>query len=493
MKALAHLFVLFPLLTASLHGNPFTWTGQSGNGNWVDPGNWDVAPDFTASNATQNTYNFIFNNTSQQVQQLGNQERRFTSLLFNGGAYSLSNGNAGFLFGGGGGGITVTAGNHVISGGAFKINVFVEKSNGGLLVDNGSLTLVASDGFSIAGSSALRYLPVSGNGTVTLSGKLTTNAYGGSVLLKEGFSGRLILDTAGSTIADGELVHNGTGVVEIRANDALGALGMRFANDAARVAAGGGARTLDNTVTIDKGITLAGEETLELRGALAFTSGSRSVGVEEAGAELKFSGTVSGSSGEVVKRGAGTWVLSGDNEATWSQEIRVTEGEVRLLAESGAAAGTGRMVVGADGKLSGYGALKGEVEIEGVLTIGAEGGFHFANGLEFLDGAAILMEKDGVAGIIENDLIFGENVLLVLSADGDWAVGESYRLFNLNGGEITGSLVFSGPFQGSFSYESGPGGYLEFTLTAIPEPAAPVMALAAASLVLLGRRRLCRS
>ncbi len=474
MKALscfaASLPVFLFVLAASAAGNPFTWTGEGGNGNWTTATNWDEAPDFSAAPATQNDYQFIFGSALQTSQQLGNTLRRFHTMTFSDSNYTLDNGSANLTFGGGGGGIVVNSGAQTISAGNFNINVFVASSNGGLNVNNGSLTLNASGAFQILGSSALRILPISGNGTVTLNGVVASGVNGGSLLLRDTFTGRLILNTAGSTISGGEVLHQGSGTLQINSNDSIGTLALRMANANARLEAGDGARTLSNALVVDAGATLAGSHAMTFTGTTTLGSGDRSLTVEAADGVLTLAGAISGSGGEVVKAGAGRLILSADNSATWSQDLRITAGTLELTAASGSATGSGDLLIEAGAKLTGSGRVEGAVAVAGALGLGSAGAYHFANGLTLEPNAEITWEYGAFAAEIDGDLLLGGGTVLRLAEDGAWQIGEVYRLFLLDDGDITGTLTLGGPWQGDFTYVSGESGYVELKLTAIPEP-----------------------
>jgi hypothetical protein len=122
--------------------------------------------------------------------------------------------------------------------------------------------------------------------------------------------------------------------------------------------------------------------------------------------------------------------------------------------------------------------------VEGTLGIGGESSpLTFGSTLYMEENSIIRLTHEAMAGVIEGDLVFGENVQLLLEDLELWEIGETYRLFNLMDGDIVGTLALGGGLLGDFSYQSGPNGYVEFTLTAVPEPATWVLLVGAMLLV----------
>lgn len=485
------LFILCSILcfASTLSSNPFVWNGTGGDGNWLNLDNWNPQPNFSASNVEQNAFIFEFSQVVQMQQNMGNVQRRFHSLNFSAGSFQLENGLGALVFGSGGGGIIVSSGDHQVSAGAFNINVYVNNSVGGLIVNNGSLTLTVNDGgagYSITGSSALRYLPVEGNGTITLNGKMNFNTNGGTIRLRENFSGRLVLNTEGSTIGVGSVEHRGTGVLQIGADDALGTLTLRFENDGARVESGNGARVIQNNVVVDSGFALTGDRNMEFSGGVNFT-GNHQVRVDDVGAELVMSGSISGSIGEVTKSGEGTWRLKGDHSGSWSQGIGVHEGTLYVDTSVGSATGSGDLYIAQEATLTGVGGIGGNVNIAGELLLGDSGALVFENSVEF-NSAMIHYGSDSIAAAVEGDLLFGQDVVVKLDSASSFEIGETYRLFDVYGGTITGELELAGGYIGDFAYQAGENGYVEFTLIQIPEPGT----LGIAVLGLLGAARMIR-
>lgn len=472
MKTLLYCALFGSLASAPLLANPFSWTGLGGNGSWLDTANWSApAPDFSASNAVQSDYIFLFNSPVEMQQSMGGATRRFDRMEFSTGSFQLENGTGVLTFTKSVGGIVVSGGNHSITAGNFNLNVFVANSLGGLKVDNGSLTLTTSGSFAVAGSSALRYLPVDGNGTITLNGALSTNDNGGTVRLRESFSGKLILNTAGSTIRVGEFLHEGSGTVRLDADDAIGTLALHFKNAAAKIESGLGARTIANAVIVESGFHLVGGNDLKMEGAVNHTGADgHIIGVEQAGATLHFSGNVSGSVEPWTKKGAGTVILSGDNAASWSQAVVVENGLLRVENATGSATGSGTVTIGADGSLAGNGRIGGATSIHGTLELGEAAALRFGDDLTLEDESRMVLSYGSAPARVEGNLSFGEQVTLVLDASAAWEIGQSYRLFELTDGTITGSLTLAGPYTALWDIQSGPEGYIAFELQAIPEP-----------------------
>ncbi|HWL54376.1 MAG TPA: PEP-CTERM sorting domain-containing protein [Chthoniobacteraceae bacterium] len=484
IKTLFYCAFIGSLASGPVLADSFQWTGGASTGNWLDLGNWSSPPpDF---NDTDDAI-FVFDTAVQMNQSMGGTTRRFDRFEFSAGNFQLDNGTGALTFVKAVGGMVVSAGNHSISAGRFSINIYTATSGGGLSVNNGSLSLSASEGFFITGSKELRYLPISGNGTVTLSGELLESTNGGTLKLRESFTGKLILDTAGSTINLGKLLYDGGGTVRLDADDALGSLTIDFNNAAAKIESGLGARSIANNVIARSSFTVVGEYDLEVKGSVSNEgAGGQAVTVAEAATTLRLSGGISGSLGTWTKAGAGTVVLSGENTGSWSQAIVVEEGILRVENETGSATGSGMVTVQADATLAGNGRVGGATSIHGTLELGEAVPLRFGEALSFEEGSRITLSAGSAPALLEGDLSFGEGVTLVLDAASTWEVGETYRLFELTDGTITGSLTLSGSYTAVWDIQDGPDGYVAFELQAIPEPAHWVLFLS--GIALLGWR-----
>lgn len=458
------ILVSSALFVFTAGANPFTWTGSGETDQWTDAANWDTAPDFSRANATLNTYEFIFNSNS--VQDMGDTTRRFFSLTFNGGDSVLFNGTGNIIIGSGGGGIIVNGGNQVINTGLFSINVFTANSNGGIIVNNGSLTLNASDGFSITGSSAPRYGVFSGNGDITLNGRLLANPQESRLLLRDNFSGTLTLQTAGSEAA-GFTSHEGTGELRLAADDALGNMSLRLANNGARIASVGGKRTIANTVEVRNSFTLSGADSMEWSGQTDFSATAFTVMVANASAELIVSGTVNGASGVLAKEGAGTLVLAADDQSQWAQRIEIHDGGLRVEDSGASATGTGEVWIGREATLWGEGTIDGATEVLGTLRMGAGNGLNFGDGLTLGAESILLLEYGAEPVSVAGDLVLVAGATVLLDESVLWQVGETYTLFEIIEGDVVGALQIKGDYGAQFHYGDG---VVSFTLTAIPEP-----------------------
>ncbi|HWL51605.1 MAG TPA: hypothetical protein VNQ90_04175 [Chthoniobacteraceae bacterium] len=480
------------LPAARLHGQDDTyyWTGEGDNGNWSNADNWNPVPDFntsTSPNSVQNGYIFIFEGPNQPDQNTGSSAR-FRELHFKGGDFTLTTSGQ-VVFGKQDGGITVDSDDITLHAGSVAMSVFRNKTVGGLTVNDGTLLLDVAGNVTVGGSEVVRYLPVDGNGTITLQGTMIDSGVGGGLHLKSTFSGRLILNTGGSTlgtIGGGTLSHAGTGILELRANDAAGVLPFEFLNSQAAIEAGGGARTLQNAVKAHTGFRVTGSHALGLAGTLDLGMGSQTIEVVETGGALILQSAVTGSGGTFTKTGEGRLVIESDNTAAWSQTVAIDEGELHVANQTGLATGSGLLIIGADGHLSGASGRVGTAEIVGTVHLESTEVLTFAGDLSMQAGSGIVMTYGAGAALLEGDLDLAEGVTLSLDGSG-WAPGETYRLFNLADGSITGELSFSGPYLATFFYQSGEEGYIDFQLAAIPEPSGVLLgtiafALAAATL-----------
>jgi autotransporter-associated beta strand protein len=176
--------------------------------------------------------------------------------------------------------------------------------------------------------------------------------------------------------------------------------------------------------------------------------------------DLAYSGIVSGS-GAVVKQGAGTLILSGNN--TYSGATTVAAGSLLIngsLANSAVS-------VGRCGTLGGSGSIGELVTVQsgGVLSPGNSPGLLSVSALDLLAGSTSLMQIDGDgsggAGTAGTDYDS-----LAISTSGGLSYGGSLELEFGNGSEfLNGTLfelfAFSGSAAGHFDsvFSSGTGVY----------------------------------
>lgn len=238
----------------------------------------------------------------------------------------------------------------------------------------------------------------------------------------------------------------------------------------------------------------AGSDTLNLGAGVNASSAVKNfetVGVASGSAEI--SGVLSGTT--LAKTGEGRLVLSNANLHTGL--VTVEAGELAVANATGSATGSGDVRVNAGATLSGGGFIAGNVELSGVLAPGAGLGALSVGGDVTWNGTAenAWNFQLGLAGASDH-----------LSVGGDFlkGTGEAYVFDFLSGAtegtyvlvDWTGTTTFS---AGDFSYVnlaagltgvfSIDGNRLEFTASAVPEPAAAAALLGAAALGLAVWRR----
>lgn len=248
------------------------------------------------------------------------------------------------------------------------------------------------------------------------------------------------------------------------------------------------------TGSIDGG---AGADTLNLGSGVNATSAIlnfEQVNVATGAATL--SGVVGGAS--LTKGGAGTLVLSGAN--TYTGLTTVDAGVLRVDNSAGSATGAGDVLVNAGAALAGAGGIAGNVTLAGILapgdglgtlTVGGNVTWNgsLANAFQFELGAANASDRLLAGG----DFLKGSGVDFVF----DFQSGATLGTFVLV--DWDGVTTFT---AGDFSYVNLADGYagvfaingsrLEFTTSAIPEPAtyAALFGAGALGLALFRRRRL---
>lgn len=499
--------VILPTLllatSLSLHANPFFWTGAGGDGNWSNEDNWSPeAPDWNADNSTRNAFQFIFDSGVQTNQTTVNAETRFNRMIFDGDDYTIETSDR-FLFGGGNGGIIVDDGDIVLTSRRIAMNVFTPASSGGLEVNNGSLhlnvTLPGTDSGQISvGGTGGRYFPVDGNGTIMVDGFFTDAGDGGGIRTKQDFTGRLILNTPGSTISVLSTWLQGSGTVEVRTDDSLGTLPILVQNTLATLEAGNGARTLQNNVNAETGFRVSGDNRLTLAGSINLGVGSRTVQVMSSDGHLVFDHEVSGADGTFTTDGPGLLEITGDNSSTWSQQIAINNGELRVSNSSGSATGTGNISVNNGGLLSGNGA------VEGIISLNIGGAISPGNSIGTLSGDSLVWNSDNnTAGMLfhldgdgsTSDLLSltgaftkGDGDVFVFDflgtgAEGQYTLVEFDSTTFLGGAEFLATNLASG-LSGSFDL-----GANSLTLTVIPEPSSLALPLLGMALLWGSKRR----
>lgn len=244
------------------------------------------------------------------------------------------------------------------------------------------------------------------------------------------------------------------------------------------------------------------------------------------GISSAYSGTLSGA-GALTKSGTGTLTLSGNNTYTGTTTISagtllvsgtlantaaVSVGPAGTLTVDGRIGGSTSLIV--DGTLKGSGVIAGATTINGTLSPGNSPGVEtFGNGLTLANDSNFVFELmantaagsdrgvffDGV-NITGAGLTLQSNVTFSLTLGGTvdfgdafWSTAQSWLVFDLASGAITGSfanLNVSGltPSGGFFSL-SNVGNDLYLNWTAVPEPSTWVLLGVAGMAALFFRRR----
>lgn len=155
-------------------------------------------------------------------------------------------------------------------------------------------------------------------GSVNTDGNdLTMSPDSGATIVLSGIvsgSGDLFQDGAGTTRLSGANTFSGgltvdSGTVQL-GNDSAAGTGTLTLNGGT-IEAFGGARSLNEAVTVGGNFAVGGSQNLTLSGAMNLGGATRTVTVDNSGLTT-FSGTISGTGG-LTKAGAGTLVLSGTN------------------------------------------------------------------------------------------------------------------------------------------------------------------------------------
>jgi autotransporter-associated beta strand protein len=378
---------------------------------------------------------------------------------------------------------------------------------------NAQVASVAEKGTSNSGTISL------GSGaTLTINGAnkgtLFQNSIGGAGNLNMAGSGTTSLSLfgtqsyTGSTTVSGGKISTGVSLSTTQ----LDINGGTFETSAANILA-------DTTpVSLTSGsYTLGGNDTI---GQLSGTGGTVALGSSKltmggTNASTDFSGSFTGTGGQLEKVGNGTMTLSGTGGHTG-----VTTVSNGTLLVNGSLVGTA--TIGANGTLGGTGTISGAVNVTGVLAPGASiqslgtGAVSFTNGSTFayeLNSASLngdLVDSTGTLDIASGSILTltqlasgtltNGSKLTLISYFGGWTSGELFS-YNAGAGLATladDSTITLGSNQWLFNYNDNSGGSnfstdqsgaTSFvTMTVVPEPAAAALGLLG-TVLLLRRRR----
>jgi autotransporter-associated beta strand protein/T5SS/PEP-CTERM-associated repeat protein len=247
------------------------------------------------------------------------------------------------------------------------------------------------------------------------------------------------------------------------------------------------------TTTVAAGATLAFQDQLSGGGINAlFGAGIVNTGTSFATSLVVNSGSFAGNiagNGQLVKTSSGTLVLAGQNAFIGGT---VVDGGT-LIVDGNLAFGFGPVQVNSGATLSGTG-IVGTITLSGgTVAPGSSPGTLTAQALDWTNGG--LLFDLGPTQAASDQLVltgglqgFGTTYPFTFVNQG-MVVGVPYTLIN----SFTSNIPIDdfrytngGGFAGNFSYN---GSLLQFTVTAVPEPAAATVVMAAGALACLLRRR----
>ncbi|MBP5611920.1 MAG: autotransporter-associated beta strand repeat-containing protein, partial [Bacteroidales bacterium] len=173
---------------------------------------------------------------------------------------------------------------------------------------------------------------------------------------------------------------------------------------------------------------LNGPATSSLQGASARTI-TWAVGGN--GRDGAFEGIISNAL-RIVKRGAGTWALSGSN--TYTEQTQVAEGRLLVLNTAGSATGTGDVSVAQGAVLGGTGTVSGAVSVAGTLQPGRDdiGTLKFGSDVTFTSTGIYAVEIRKTSSAIRCDK---------LQADGRVTWNGTLQLILLSGTYAAGDVL----------------------------------------------------
>lgn len=203
---------------------------------------------------------------------------------------------------------------------------------------------------------------------------------------------------------------------------------------------------------------------------------------------------IEGNVGLVVE--SGTTVLTGTN--TYNGGTDIVGGRI-IISDVGtnSVLGTGPVVVGENGALSGSGRIRGAATVAGLLEPGQSAGLMTFNGSLTLESTAqIVMELGGTAPadydrfVIGGALVYGGVLNISFIDSFEPVVSDTFTLFSGfpgHSGTFAGIEFVEEGYEGSFDYATG-----TLTITVVPEPGvAALLGLGACAvgIAILRRRR----
>ncbi len=299
--------------------------------------------------------------------------------------------------------------------------------------DAASPTMTVSGLVSGAGRIRRSFATLNGGGSTILTAQ---NTYTGGTEVNSGALGF----GSSSVLSLGNVVSGPVGTAQL----IIGAL-----NDEAFITlfASGGARTIDNFVFINgaTNVVFSGTNALTFAGTVNAGGVTKTLTTSNA-ALTTFSGEITNSAA-IIKAGAGTLVLSGDNSAR-TNNTTVNAGTLLVNNTIGTGTGSGDVTVNSGGRLGGTGSIAGTVTVNagGTLAPGNGLGTLMINSSLVLAGnlavdvnqsASPSNDLASVSGTINN---IGSGTVNVSNLGGALSVGDSFKLFNqavINGGALS--------------------------------------------------------
>jgi autotransporter-associated beta strand protein len=337
--------------------------------------------------------------------------------------------------------------------------------------------------------------------TVVLDSKVTwSNTISGANRLIKGGNGKMVLSADNSSTFSGDFVAQG-GEVALGHDKALGT-GKLVINHGGTIisSADANARTIGNNVIFSNNASFgaAGTGNLNFTGAINASTANRTISV--ATNTVTFSGAITGSGAVITKAGGGTLVLSGDNSATLSSQISVSNGKLVVDNTSGSGTGTGAVTVNANGALGGSGTIAGNTTVNGKLMPGNSPGTLTFDAALTLTGTsettfeiASLTSHDVLANDGGDTITFQDGATIVFNTTGYTVnVGDSFLvLSNWNGYAGTvANLNFTGTDLGAGKSLDTSSFLTTGYVTVIPEPVTIGMMGFGALMMLILRRRM---
>ena len=417
-------------------------------------------------------------------------------------------------------------GGFTLTTGMVQIGNNTALGSGGVTFTAGTLQAINSD-ITLANTSTLTALTISGTQSLTLNGKLTGATGGNRTLtssITPGGSAKLLtlgdVDISNDTGATARtLTIAGTGNTTIGGTIANGA-GTTTANRL--TISNTGTTTLAGNSTYT-GATTVSAGTLEIASTGRLGGGSYAGSITNTGTfiysganEQTLSGVISGA-GAFTQNGTGTLTLTGSN--TYTGNTTVSAGTLNV---NGSISASSRFTVASGATLGGNGSISGAVSIAsgGTLAPGNSPGIMSTGNLSLAEGSSLSAEITGSGTVAGTDYdqvnvtgtvsLLGNLTLtltsytptpgqLIFLINNDLTDTITTGFANVNGGSLSNNTEFNLAGEGWFisyeaDYNGGTGsaftGGNDVALYAIPEPGTwALLAFSLATIIVLRRRR----